>query len=353
MEQGEKYIQYEEGTASRAQGVGEPPPGAVVGARSARLPGRMLCLSGDPLPLGQEDGEAHIRAVALVEQVLAYLPPRLAGEIRRIGEGWSCYPMALSEVRLRAQARSTLVLGTEQVPLGYSLSEQGLRGIFARLCDRSVYALRDTVAAGYLTLPHGIRVGVAGEARYDGGRLCSVEPIRSLAFRLPTHRSELSGVLYRRFLDGVGRGMLLFSLPGGGKTSALRELARLIGSGSRARRVVIVDERCEFSAEDYGEATVDILRGMRRAEGIALAMRTLSPEVLIVDEIAEAAEAEALRRVIGGGVPLLASAHADSFDGLLAREALRPLLSVGAFDYLAHLWRTRSGFSAEVRPLPC
>ena len=140
--------------------------------------------------------------------------------------------------------------------------------------------------------------------------------------------------------------MLIYSAPGGGKTSAIRELAGRI-SREALLRVSVVDERRELAAEDLSDAPIDVLSGYGKAEGIEIAMRTLSPEVMIIDEIADLSEAEALLSVGRGGVPIIATAHAEDISDALRRRAVRLLYDNGYLDLFIRLKREKNKFSFE------
>ena len=138
--------------------------------------------------------------------------------------------------------------------------------------------------------------------------------------------------------------MLIYSPPGGGKTSAIRDLAGRI-SREALLRVSVIDERRELLAEDLSDAPIDILSGYRKAEGIEIAMRTLSPEVMIIDEIADEAEAMALLSVGRGGIPIIATAHAEDIKEALERRAVRVLYDGGYLDLFIRLRREKNKFS--------
>ena len=137
--------------------------------------------------------------------------------------------------------------------------------------------------------------------------------------------------LYRVFTAGIGSGMLIYSPPGVGKTTALRSLAANIGSGRWARRVAVIDERCEFIVEDYANSQVDILRGYRRRAGLEIATRTMSPDIVMIDELG-GDDAASVASVVRCGIPLIATAHAKSIDELYSKVSLAPLLSAGVFS---------------------
>lgn len=271
------------------------------------------------------------------EELLSLLPRRLAEEIGRTAPSFLGFWEKIQELRVRAEGVSALLLSGRSYPLLTRVTAREPAEILDRACGGSLYAYRDTLAEGYVPMAGGIRLGVAGEARYDGGARIGISEVRSLVFRFPYRgEAEVDGLL-DAFLTRCKRGMLLYSPPGEGKTTVLRTLARRLGSGRGARRVVAVDERMELDPSFFGGATVDLLRGYRRAEGVEIALRTLSPEVLLIDEIGGRGEAEALLCAVQAGVPLIATAHAGSLFEVLQRSALLPFFRAGVFDLLAEL----------------
>jgi stage III sporulation protein AA len=214
-----------------------------------------------------------------------------------------------------------------------------VEGVYASLCRGAPYAYRDSVARGYIPLESGVRVGVAGRARYDGGRLVGIGEVSSLVFRIPTGRCDFANEIYAICKDTAG-GVLIFSPPGGGKTTALRSLARSL---SRDRRVVIVDEREEIYTDELLDREIDVLSGYRRGYGISLATRSLSPDVILTDEIS-AEDATEVLLAANSGVPIIATAHAASVAELMRREGMRRLFECGVFGSAVGIYRSLGGF---------
>ena len=284
----------------------------------------------------------------MLHGVFKHLPRAVSEELRRLAGSAEGFPSALSEIRLRAGAVCSLLLYGKNVPLLARVSKKELSEVLFSVCHGSLYAFRDTLRNGYVPLEAGVRVGVVGQARYEGEQLVGVSEITSIIFRLPSHTCDTADAIYRAYLETKPRGMMIYSLPGGGKTTALRELAARLGSGSDAKRVVVVDERCEFDLSSYEHATVDILRGYRRHEGIELATRTLNPEVILVDEVASAAEASAMLSVLRAGVTVVATAHGASLEELKKRRALSVFFENGVFDVFVGIFCTGGTYSIRV-----
>lgn len=276
----------------------------------------------------------------MLSRILPLLPRDMREEICHISTSSRSFSDELSEIRLRAEGVSSLVVGGKNLPLHTRVGKEETGQILGQLCHGSLYAYRDRIAEGYLPMEGGIRVGVAGEARYEGGEVVGIANVGTLVFRIP-HRAEAAGAdtLYDAFVNDCRGGMLIYSPPGVGKTTALRALAARLGSGRRARRVVVIDEREEFDPSEYRHATVDLLRGYHRAKGIEIATRTLSPEVLIIDEIGGAEEARAMLGVLAAGIPFVASAHAADYGQLREKGNLAPFFEAHVFDLFAGLQR--------------
>lgn len=282
------------------------------------------------------------------DTVLELLPRRIGEEIRMLLRSRRGGVGAIREIRIRAGGRSTLTVGRDSIPLLAYVSREELCETVYRLAEGSVYAYGESIGAGYITVGGGIRIGVCGEARYDGEKV-RVGEITSLAVRIPTGECEFSDRLFEIWdsVEKLDTGMLIYSPPGVGKTTALRALAGYIGGGRRARRVVIVDERGEFLPEDYRRCEVDILSGYPRGVGADIAIRTMSPEVLIIDEIGEG-DAEHLASAVRCGIPVLASAHAASLSELRARRGLSDILEGGAFGVFVGIALTDGAYSLTV-----
>ncbi len=269
----------------------------------------------------------------------ALLPPHLTGAIREALRLRPSLSDTLSEVRLRADRYASLTAGGRNYPLPVLLTAEELSGLLVAFCRGSLYAFRESLAEGYVDLGGGIRCGVSGRAVLEGGRVKGVVDVTSLVLRLPRAVRGAGEEAYRLFLEAGGGGMLIFSPPGVGKTTLLRDLCRLLSTGEGARRVAVVDSRGELSGGYPQSALIDVLVGYPKAAAIELAVRTLSPEVVAVDEIGSRREAEAVLAVAGCGVPLLATTHAACLREALARPAVRPLARAGIFPLAVGLTR--------------
>ncbi len=268
-----------------------------------------------------------------IDSILALLPEKIRPEIERLARGRRGGLSAIREIRIRRSGVCSIVIGRESLRLFAEIDSEEMATLVDRLTDGAMYAHRDSISSGYISMSGGIRVGICGRAAYDGGRLVGVGDMSSLLFRIPSGECAFGEELYSVFCYGIGQGMLIYSPPGVGKTTALRSLAARVGRGNRPLRVAVVDERCEFDPSDFSGCEVDILSGYKRSLGVEIATRTLSPQLIIIDEIG-AEDGEALLQVVKCGVPIVATAHAGSKAELLSRPSLKGLFDLAVFSLL-------------------
>lgn len=259
----------------------------------------------------------------LPKVLLKILPPSVSTEL------YAMYArgIPIDEIRLRVGRAASVTSGGRNIPLGTAITREQADEMVDVMCESSLYAHADTINCGYLTLEGGIRVGVVGRAVLSGERIIGVYDISSLCFRLP-RRNKRVGAPVCRLLRQYGgeRGVLVYSPPGHGKTTLLRSVSAMMSSGEDAWRVLVIDTRGELGFSlDEPFLCLDVLSGYPKATGIEIAARSMNAQLIICDEIGDPAEAEAIIGAQNCGVPLLATAHASSLEGLLLRPGIRRL----------------------------
>lgn len=252
----------------------------------------------------------------------------------------------VQEIRLRAAMPLVLSRATGDRVCDVTVSQSQVRECFLRLCDQAVHTHQEELRQGFITTREGLRVGVAGTAVMRDGTISSYRDITSLCIRLPhCHRGCATSLLpYIETAYGL-KGMLLCGAPSCGKTTLLRDLAYQL---ARTHRVSVIDERRELSVEDLRGC--DVLCGCPKANGILQAVRTLSPDAVIADEIGDEQEWNAVAQSVFYGVSVIASVHAHEERELLARPYIREVLKNGGFEWLAFLPpRRRIGDAVQMR----
>lgn len=240
------------------------------------------------------------------------------------------------EVRIRAGAPLAVTLPEGQrFPFGdRPITAEQVGEAFMCLCGQSVYSRQDELAQGFVSVEGGHRAGIGGTAVTENGRIVSVRDISSINLRIAREYRGCSDRLTQlAFPDGRLCGLLLAGAPCSGKTTMLRDIARSL-SERENRRIAVIDERGELR---NAGTLCDILNGFPKAEGMLRAVRTLSPEAVICDEIGSAEEAKALTQCVCSGVAVIAAMHAGTLAELYSRPQARLLLGTGAFEKIALL----------------
>lgn len=265
-------------------------------------------------------------------------PPELCFAL----EGIVTAGVPVDEVRLRTDRLATVTSGGKNIPLNLRLGRTVIDGIVDRLCDGSLYAHADTLSQGYINWG-GVRVGVVGRAAVEGERIIGVYDVSSLCFRLPRKIRHVGEPVCRLLREFNGQsGVLVYSSPGQGKTTLLGSVCYALASGEKAWRVAVVDTRGELGYSlGESELCVDVLTGYPRGLGLEIAARTMNSQLCVCDEIGSVVEAEAIIAVQNCGVPLLATAHADTVDALLRRTGILMLHRARVFG--AYVGISRQG----------
>ena len=261
------------------------------------------------------------------KKAISYLPPRLADAVIRKTSLWNG---AVNEIRLRENRLLSITVGRKNVSCDLICTREEIAQTVARLCGNSLYSYSEAIRDGCITTDCGIRVGVCGHAVLTDGRMTLVRDITSLNIRIPHRVPGAADKLYD--LTSGNRSILVYSRPGMGKTTALRELIPLLSAGENARRVAVIDTRYELCTGDSMADMTDVLYGYPRCEGIQIAVRTLSPEYIICDEISTEQDAQALLSAHSAGIAVCASIHAGSFRELSGIPMMKLLLSAQVFD---------------------
>lgn len=272
----------------------------------------------------------------ILDVLLKYLPSVFAAVFEKGADD-------ICEIRIRADKPVVLVFAdrTEFITRSgrltsfyskdlFSLSRTEVEEVFVKLCDYSVHSLTDNITVGFITLNGGIRIGVYGTAVIRDGSIASVRDIAGLNIRIPSERRGCALPIYNRLFHGRMPNTVICGAPMSGKTTVLRDLCRLI-SDEEHKKVVVIDERSEMSGYDLGYNT-DVLKNYPKARGIEIAVRTLSPEVIVCDEIGSVKEAEELCALVNCGVKFIVTIHCSELYELKRRPQFTALSDAGAAE---------------------
>ncbi len=279
-------------------------------------------------------------------QALPYLPQGLRSAISQLPKQKQ---EAIQEIRLRMGRPVTLTIQNSEEPLSaaapITVNAALLEGVFKSICEHSVHSYQQEIRRGFVTIAGGNRVGISATAVIQQQNVETLRNISGMNFRIASQIIGCGEELYHRTLAQAAGGLLICAPPNGGKTTILRDLCRVCGNGSR---VSVIDERGEIAAMQHGCSPfvlgnqTDVFDGYPKAYGIETAVRVMSPQYLICDEIGGAEETEAILHMLHTGVHLIATAHLGDLKELAQRPQLQKLIDAGAFRYIALLGTGKS-----------
>lgn len=221
------------------------------------------------------------------------------------------------------------------------------------ISNYSLYAYKEEIRHGYITVEGGHRIGIAGGAVMEQGKITGVAHITFLNIRIAHEHKGCAGMLlpYIRH-DGSIYNTLILSPPGVGKTTVLRDSIRLLSEGSRespGMKVCVVDERSEIAAchmgipqNDLGPRT-DVLDGCGKAEGMLFLLRSMAPQVLAVDELGGERDFAAVEQAVYSGSRVIGTVHAGEIRELCGKPYLRRWIGKEVFRRFVLIQKENTG----------
>lgn len=248
----------------------------------------------------------------------------------------------INEIRIKRNTNVILISGAEHIITSAYTAGDDIDEVMLSLCDDSIYAHAQTINEGYISLGKGIRVGICGKALIENDKISSVHNINAINIRIPQKIDGASNYLCDILRStNYDSSVLIYSPPGVGKTTILRDLVSKLSTKERPICFAVIDTREEITQSFDTHSNADVFLSYPKGKGIEIATKVMNPEYIICDEIASEEDANSILKAVNTGVKFIATTHASTFKELNSKEILKPLISSKVFDYALGIERKR------------
>ncbi|KWW11479.1 stage III sporulation protein AA [Peribacillus simplex] len=286
-----------------------------------------------------------------METILSFLPKTLYEQLQGMT------PLMIEkmeELRIRIGRPLEVIIGGEPFFFSYAVSKTDADQLLNQIGQFSLYTLEEELKRGYITIAGGHRVGLAGKVILENGAVKAIRDISSFNIRIAREKVGVAEPLTPYLYNGEWQHTLLIGAPQTGKTTVLRDIARMISSGNEMKgiapqKVGIVDERSEIAGCVHGVpqlefgTRLDVLDGCPKAEGMMMMIRSMSPDVLVVDEIGRAEDTQAVLEAVNAGIKLMITTHGHTLEEVKKRPFIAEILKQNIFERFIELRRTKAG----------
>ena len=265
-----------------------------------------------------------------IEGILKYFPTNIYNILLYTLEQNSQIEENIQEIRIRVGRPILLKLRQADILIEYVVTQTEVLQTLERLCENSIYAYKNQICAGFITVKGGHRVGVTGTAVMEYDKVINMKYITSLNFRIAREVINCSNKILGQMIDRENNNIyttLIVSPPGKGKTTILRDAIRRISNGIqeldfKGKTCGVVDERGEIAAiyqgipqNDIGMRT-DVIENVTKAKGMKMLIRSMAPEVIACDEIGSKEDVEAIGEAMVAGVKGIFTMHGKTMEDI-------------------------------------
>lgn len=282
-----------------------------------------------------------------MQTVLSFLPQKIALYFQDMPPSkWN----DIEEIRIRIRRPVEIALKSTYELLPIIVTEEDASQLLNNITNFSMYTMEEELKRGYITIQGGHRVGLAGKVILDGGNVKAIIHISSFNIRIAKEQVGCAEHLIPYLYRNGWQNTMIIGPPQTGKTTLLRDLARIISSGMpkqriSAMKVGVVDERSEISGCVNGipqlqfGSRIDVLDACPKAEGMMMLIRSMSPQVIIADEIGRSEDSAAVLEAINAGINLVITVHGFSYEDIIRRPNIQEMINLHVFKRFVVLSR--------------
>ena len=295
-----------------------------------------------------------------MEEVLEYLSESIKNEIRK-----NLYKKMqdIEEIRLRTNKPIVIKKSEGNIILNHIVTIEELLETFQKICEHSIYSYQKQICEGFITIKGGHRVGITGSCVIENGKIINMNYISSLNFRIARQKKDSSNAILKYVIaNNQIANTIIASKPGCGKTTILRDLVRKISSGIpeyslNAKTCGIIDERGEIAAmykglpqNDIGVLS-DVIENSPKYIGMSMLIRSMSPDIIVCDEIGNEKDIEAINYAICSGVKGIFTLHASNIEDIFLNNKIKELLEKYIIETIIFLDENKRGNIKEIYKL--
>ena len=252
----------------------------------------------------------------------------------------------LQEIRIRINRPILLKLKNIDILIEYIVTENVIMQIVERICENSIYAYKNQISEGFITVNGGHRIGITGTAEIEQAKIINIKYISSLNIRIAREIKGASNKLLKEIINQEENNIyntLIVSPPGKGKTTILRDAIRQISNGIKeinfkGKTCGVVDERGELAAcfrgipqNDIGIRT-DVIENVSKSQGIRMLIRSMSPQVIACDEIGSKEDVQAIKYAFTSGVKGIFTMHGGNLQDIKRNPDIDDLIKLGLIE---------------------
>ncbi|MBS4194628.1 stage III sporulation protein AA [Lederbergia citri] len=283
-----------------------------------------------------------------MNSVLRMLPARICELIKKLPtDKWD----EVEEIRLRINRQVEVASNGIPQFLPYLFTKDDAEHFISKLANHSFYTLDEELKKGYITIEGGHRIGLAGKVILDNGSVKAIRHLASFNIRIAREKIGAAKKYIPYLFEQEWKNTMIIGPPQTGKTTLLRDIARVVSSGVYDKGIPslktgIVDERSEIAGCVHGVPQlhfgprVDVLDACPKAEGMMMMIRSMSPNVLIVDEIGREEDSMAIMEAVNAGITLIMTTHGKNFEEIRKRPLLKPIIDQKVFERFIELSRS-------------
>ena len=275
-----------------------------------------------------------------MDEILRYFPNKIYQIFSNLLQENPQIANELQEIRIRVDKPIILKLREKDIILQYNILQTEIFQIVERLCENSIYAYKNQICEGFITIKGGHRVGLTGSCVIENGKITNIKYISSLNIRIAREVKNCSTRILREIIDIENKTIynsIIVAPPGRGKTTILRDIIRRISDGIeeinfRGKTCGVVDERGEIAAmykgapqNDVGIRT-DIIENVSKNKGIHMLIRTMAPEIIACDEIGSKEDVEAIHYALYSGVKGIFTMHGKNVEDIKNNKQIYELI---------------------------